>query len=43
MWGFATQDTHWKEGKGGNVTAMLQGKYYWVNQPWDFEISSITG
>jgi hypothetical protein len=43
MWGFATQTTYWDEGDGGNVTAMWQGKYCWVNQPWDFEISSITG
>jgi hypothetical protein len=37
--GFATQDTYWNEGPGGNVTAWGNGKNYTRADPWMFQIT----
>ena len=41
--GFATQDTDWTEGEGGNVTAAEYGKFYERFGSWEFEITRLIG
>ncbi|KAF1842299.1 uncharacterized protein K460DRAFT_181988 [Cucurbitaria berberidis CBS 394.84] len=41
--GFATQETHWKEGESGNVTVSEYGKLYQRFGMWNFEITRLIG
>jgi len=43
MTGYAEQATNWKEGAGGNVSAGTWGKLYSRVEPWEFEITRMTG
>jgi hypothetical protein len=41
---YATQGTYWNVGPGGNATVTTSdGMRYKRDQPWDFEVTRISG
>jgi hypothetical protein len=41
MIGTAMQETHWKQGRGGNVTETGVKESYTRMEAWEFDITSI--